>query len=171
MEKPNKASAAVKAAAGIADRGLLHRFRDTLKTRLSEHGVDGRVSEQVLGHVVPGIAGVYDHAELFPQRREALNWWDKELDRILKPKAVPAGRPIAAQRRPHHPARTLRSRRRRGDGRGVAAFVRRRRGFLTNGAGSATDSQSGGRGFDPPRSTNNISDLQSKFDVKPGDFG
>ncbi len=89
MEKPNKASAAVKAAAGIADRGLLHRFRDTLKTRLSEHGVDGRVSEQVLGHVVPGIAGVYDHAELFPQRREALNWWDKELDRILKPKADP----------------------------------------------------------------------------------
>ncbi len=103
MEKPNKASAAVKAAAGIADRGLLHRFRDTLKTRLSEHGVDGRVSEQVLGHVVPGIAGVYDHAELFPQRREALNWWDKELDRILKPRPIPAGRPIAAQTPPSRP--------------------------------------------------------------------
>jgi len=87
MDKPSKASAAVKAAAGITDRGLLHRFRDTLKTRLSEHGVDGRVSEHVLGHVVPGIAGVYDHAELLPQRREALSWWDKELDRILKPKA------------------------------------------------------------------------------------
>jgi integrase len=87
MDKPNKASAAVKKSAGIMDRGLLHRFRDTLKTRLSEHGVDGRVSEHILGHVVPGIAGVYDHAELFPQRKEALAWWDSELDRILQPKA------------------------------------------------------------------------------------
>jgi len=68
MGKPNKASAAVKKAAGITDRGLLHRFRDTLKTRLSEHGVDGRVSEHILGHAVPGIAGIYDHAELRPRR-------------------------------------------------------------------------------------------------------
>ena len=92
MDKPNKASDAIKKAAAITDRGLLHRFRDTLKTRLSEHGIDGRVSEHILGHVVPGIAGVYDHAELLPQRREALTWWDKELGRILKPKADSSGR-------------------------------------------------------------------------------
>jgi hypothetical protein len=91
MEKPNKSSATVKEAVGIMDRGLLHRFRDTLKTRLSEHGVDGRVSEHILGHVVPGIAGVYDHAELFPQYKEALAWWDIELDRILQPKADSQG--------------------------------------------------------------------------------
>jgi integrase len=84
MDKPNKASAAVKRTAGIVDRGLLHRFRDTLKTRLSEHGVDARVSEHILGHVVPGIAGIYDHAELLPQRRAALIWWDRELGRILR---------------------------------------------------------------------------------------
>ena len=84
-DKPNKATAAVKAAAGIADRGLLHRFRDTLKTRLSEHGVPDRVSEHLLGHVVPGIAGVYDHAEMLPHRREALEWWNDELGRILRP--------------------------------------------------------------------------------------
>jgi hypothetical protein len=24
---------------------------------------------------VPGIAGTYDHAEMLPQRREALQWW------------------------------------------------------------------------------------------------
>jgi integrase len=83
-DKPNKASAAIKKAAGITDRGLLHRFRDTLKTRLSEHGVDARVSEHILGHVVPGIAGVYDHAEMLPQRRAALVWWGQELDRILR---------------------------------------------------------------------------------------
>lgn len=88
MDKPNKATAIVKAAAGIADRGLLHRFRDTLKTRLSEHGIPDRVSEHILGHVVPGIAGVYDHAEMLPHRREALEWWSAELDRILRPKKV-----------------------------------------------------------------------------------
>jgi integrase len=85
-DKANKASACLKAAAGIADRGLLHRLRDTLKTRMSEHEVPERVSEHILGHVVPGIAGVYDHAEMLPQRREALAWWDQKLDRILKPK-------------------------------------------------------------------------------------
>lgn len=86
MDKPNKATAGVKAAAGISDRGLLHRFRDTLKTRLSEHGIPERVSEHILGHVVPGIAGVYDHAEMLPQRREALRWWSDEIDRILRPR-------------------------------------------------------------------------------------
>jgi hypothetical protein len=105
MEKPNKASGAVKAAAGIADRAAPPLPRHAENARLSEHGVDGRVSEQVLGHVVPGIAGVYDHAELFPQRREALNWWDKELDRILKPKADPrrSANSRAAQTPPSRP--------------------------------------------------------------------
>jgi hypothetical protein len=30
-----------------------------------------------------GIVGTYDHAELLPQRREALQWWSEELARIL----------------------------------------------------------------------------------------
>jgi integrase len=98
MDKPNKASATVKKVAGISDRGLLHRFRDTLKTRLSEHGVDGRVSEHILGHAVPGIAGVYDHAELLPQRKKALAWWDVELGRILKAKPASGRRPSRASK-------------------------------------------------------------------------
>ena len=50
---------------------------------MSERGIDGRVSEAVLGHLPPGIIGTYDHAELLPQRREALQWWSDELGRIL----------------------------------------------------------------------------------------
>jgi integrase len=84
MDKANKLARDVKAAAGIEDRGLLHRFRHTLSTRLAEHGTDARVIEHVLGHVVPGIRGVYDHAEMLPQRRKALEWWSAELDRITK---------------------------------------------------------------------------------------
>jgi integrase len=93
MDKPNKAYTAIKERAGITDRGLLHRFRDTIKTRMSEHGVSERVSEHILGHVVPGIAGTYDHAEMLTQRREALAWWDQELDRILRVNKKAAAQP------------------------------------------------------------------------------
>jgi integrase len=88
MDKPNKVTAAVKTAAGISDRGLLHRFRDTIKTRMSEHSISERVSEHILGHVVPGIMGTYDHADMLPQRRAASTWWDSELGRILRRKAA-----------------------------------------------------------------------------------
>ncbi len=98
-DKPNKAVAAVKEKAGITDRGLLHRLRDTIKTRMSEHGIDARVSEAVLGHVVPGIAGTYDHAEVLPQRREALEWWSAELERILGERRVADVVPITSSRR------------------------------------------------------------------------
>ncbi len=54
------------------------------KTRMSEHEVPERVSEHILGHKVPGIAGVYAHAETLPQRKEALACWDQEQDKILK---------------------------------------------------------------------------------------
>jgi hypothetical protein len=47
----------------------------TRSRRASEHGIDGRVSEAILAHVPPGIVGTYDHAELMPQRREALERW------------------------------------------------------------------------------------------------
>jgi len=82
-DKDAKASARVKRASGVDGRGLLHRLRDTFKTRASEHGIDGRVSEAILAHVPPGIVGTYDHTELMPQRREALEWWSGELAGIL----------------------------------------------------------------------------------------
>ena len=79
----------VKALAGVDGRGLVHRLRDTIKTRMSERGVDERVSEMILGHRVPGIAGTYNHAELIAPRRKALAWWAGELKRILKAPALP----------------------------------------------------------------------------------
>lgn len=82
-DKDAKAAARVKRASGVTGRGLLHRMRDTFKTRASEHGIDGRVSEAILAHVPPGIVGIYDHAELLPQRRDTLEWWSSELARIL----------------------------------------------------------------------------------------
>jgi hypothetical protein len=83
VDKDQKAAKRIKDAAGVEGRGLLHRLRDTIKTRMSEHGIEGRVSEAILAHVPPGIVGTYDHAELLPQRRDALQWWSGELARIL----------------------------------------------------------------------------------------
>jgi hypothetical protein len=87
VDKDAKSTRRIKTAAGVDGRGLLHRLRDTIKTRMSEHGIDGRVSEAILAHVPPGIVGTYDHAELLPQRRAALDWWSLELERILTAKA------------------------------------------------------------------------------------
>lgn len=73
-------------APGIEVRGLLHNMRHTIKTRMSEHGIDRRVSEDVLGHALTGIEGDYDHSTLMKPRREALDWWSAELGRILSGK-------------------------------------------------------------------------------------
>lgn len=72
----------IKRAAGITGFGGVHRFRDTIKTRMSEHGIPERVSEHILGHVIPGIEGIYNHAEQLPARRSALEWWSSEVARI-----------------------------------------------------------------------------------------
>jgi integrase len=82
-DKDSKATKRVREAAKVEGRGLLHRMRDTIKTRMSEHGTPGPVSEMILAHVPPGIAGTYDHAELLPGRRDALEWWSGELARII----------------------------------------------------------------------------------------
>lgn len=88
MDPPNARTIikTIKTKAGIVGRGLLHRLRDTIKTRMTEQLIDSRVSEHILGHLVTGIDGVYNHAELLPQRKDALAWWDQELDRILRRK-------------------------------------------------------------------------------------
>jgi len=82
---------AVKRATGIEGRGLVHRLRDTLKTWASERGIDPRASEMLLGHVVPGIAGTYDHAELLAPRRTALAAWGRELRVLPVLRALKAG--------------------------------------------------------------------------------
>lgn len=88
MDRPNSRVLIVpiKKKAGIEGRGFFHRMRDTIKTRMSENGIPERVSEHILGHVIPGIAGTYDHSELLEERQEALEWWSQELDNILRKK-------------------------------------------------------------------------------------
>jgi integrase len=65
------------AAAGTPITGwTLHDLRRTGATRLGEHlGVEERVVEEILGHVVPGIRGTYQVGKYLAQKREALDRW------------------------------------------------------------------------------------------------
>jgi hypothetical protein len=92
-DKDQKSANRIKHAAKLEGRGLLHRLRDTIKTRMSEHGIDGRISEAILAHTPPGIIGTYDHADLLPQRRKALDWWSNELGRVRSESTSNTGQP------------------------------------------------------------------------------
>ena len=53
----------------------VHDIRRSVKTGMSRLGVPHLHSEQVLGHVLPGIGGVYDVHDYMPEKRTALDLW------------------------------------------------------------------------------------------------
>lgn len=53
----------------------VHDIRRSVKTGMSRLGVPHLHSEQVLGHVLPGIGGVYDVHDYMPEKRAALDLW------------------------------------------------------------------------------------------------
>lgn len=53
----------------------VHDIRRSVKTGMSRLGVPHLHSEQVLGHVLPGIGGVYDKHDYLPEKRAALDVW------------------------------------------------------------------------------------------------
>jgi integrase len=83
LGKDAKSALRIRAVAGLGGRGVLHRWRDTLSTRLAEADVDARVREALLAHKVGGVAGIYDAAPLVRQRTEALALWCTLLRGIL----------------------------------------------------------------------------------------
>ena len=64
----------------------IHDFRATLKTNLKSKkiGVDSFVSERCLNHKIPGMEGVYDRGDYYPERKEALQLWANFLDTCEK---------------------------------------------------------------------------------------
>lgn len=53
-------------------------IRRSVKTEMSRLGVPHLHSEQVLGHVLPGIEGVYDVHDYLAERRAALDLWGEQ---------------------------------------------------------------------------------------------
>jgi len=64
---------------------VLHDLRRTGKTLMIRAGVSPHVSERVMGHVIPGVEGVYDHHDYLAEKTEALRKLGTLVTRILKP--------------------------------------------------------------------------------------
>jgi integrase len=63
-----------------------HDVRRTVRTRLSALRIDQRVAEAVLGHVPPGVVGVYDQHDFIDEKRAALEQWARHLQAIVEPR-------------------------------------------------------------------------------------
>ena len=66
----------------------IHDLRRTVRTRLSALRVSSDVAEAVLGHVKPGIVGVYDQHQYLDEKREALEAWAVKLRTIVAPEVL-----------------------------------------------------------------------------------
>jgi integrase len=68
---------------------VLHDLRRTVRTRLSDLGVDAFIAERVIGHALPGLHGVYDQGRHRTQKRDALARWEALLLSIVELQASP----------------------------------------------------------------------------------
>lgn len=103
MDKPNKATAALKQALGVEDRGFLHHIRRTVSDRLKKDlGVAPWVVEAILGHAQERLVETYMPSSPLSLMREALEAWSDHLATLLraKPKRVRQARGCDASTRP-----------------------------------------------------------------------
>jgi integrase len=61
----------------------IHDLRRTVRTRLAALRVNSDVAEAVLGHVKPGVIGIYDRHRYDDEKREALQAWAIKLRSIV----------------------------------------------------------------------------------------
>jgi integrase len=64
---------------------VLHDLRRTARSLMSRAGVPSDIAERVLGHVIPGVRGVYDRHSYEPEKRDALEQLAVQIDRIINP--------------------------------------------------------------------------------------
>lgn len=61
-----------------------HDLRRTGRTMLASMGCPAEVGEMILGHLLPGVQGVYDRHHYDPQRREWLVQLDQRLEALAR---------------------------------------------------------------------------------------
>jgi integrase len=66
------------------DRWTLHDLRRTARTLMARAGVAPDHAERALGHVLPGIRGVYDVHGYYEEKQRAFESLAKELRRIVR---------------------------------------------------------------------------------------
>jgi integrase len=73
------------AASGTSTDWVIHDLRRSAKSLMSRAGVQPHISEQILGHLLPGIQGVYDKWSYLPEKREAYEKLANLIERIVDP--------------------------------------------------------------------------------------
>jgi integrase len=63
----------------------LHDLRRTARSGLSELGIRPDIGERILGHVIGGVAGIYDRGSYEPQMRHALEAWAAHVEAVVNP--------------------------------------------------------------------------------------
>ncbi|NTZ36197.1 DUF4102 domain-containing protein [Enterobacter sp. JMULE2] len=61
----------------------LHDFRRTLSTRLNEMGADFFAIEQLLGHTIKGVSGIYNRSRYIQKKKEALDMWLTYIEGLI----------------------------------------------------------------------------------------
>lgn len=68
---------------GHSPSWCLHDLRRTFATHLCDIGIDHYVIEQLLGHTLPGVMGIYNRSQQLDKKIDALNQWVNYLDSLL----------------------------------------------------------------------------------------
>jgi integrase len=71
---------------GVKD-WVFHDLRRTMRTRLSQLGVNADVAERVLGHLPGGVRSIYDRHDFLSEKRNALDLWARTLTAIIENRA------------------------------------------------------------------------------------
>ncbi|MGZ5052693.1 MAG: tyrosine-type recombinase/integrase [Methylobacter sp.] len=66
----------------------IHDHRHTASTHLRDQGHSPEIVETALSHAIPGMAGVYSHAQYKTQRMEMLQSWANFLDTVMNERTV-----------------------------------------------------------------------------------
>lgn len=79
-----KAKATLDKAMGVSN-WRLHDLRRTAKSLMARAKIRPDISERVLGHVIPGVEGVYDRYDYVEEKRAALEALAALVERIVNP--------------------------------------------------------------------------------------
>jgi integrase len=88
-----------RAEMGIEDHFTPHDIRRTVRTRLAELKIDEFIAERVLGHKLQGMLAVYNQYDYLPEKRKALEAWEKRLQTIVGIETVRLGNVIPFEAR------------------------------------------------------------------------
>jgi integrase len=79
----SKAKEALDRLSGVTG-WRLHDLRRTARSLMSQAGIRSEIAERVLGHAIPGVAGVYDRHSYLPEKRAALAALAAAVEHVLR---------------------------------------------------------------------------------------